>query len=134
MREWGKRGAGPGEFNVAHGIAISPEGNVYVADRGNGRLQWFDPQGRFLGEFKYGGELYNVTFTRAGELFVSTHVKGVSLDLEFNMVKIDPATGRMLGTYAIRSHQLSAAPDGALLPGTRSGDLAVFPPRKQVSR
>jgi DNA-binding beta-propeller fold protein YncE len=130
VREWGKRGTGPGEFNVAHGIAISPQGNVYVADRGNGRLQWFDPQGKFLGEFKYGGELYNVTFNQTGELFVSTHVKGVSLDLEFNMVKIDPATGKMLGKYEIRSHQLSAAPDGALLPGTRSGVLAVFRPRR----
>jgi DNA-binding beta-propeller fold protein YncE len=128
VREWGKRGAGPGEFNVAHGIAISPQGNVYVADRGNGRLQWFDPQGKFLGEFKYGGELYNVTFNAAGELFVSTHVKGVSLDNEFSMVKIDARTGKMLGKYDIRSHQLSAAPDGALLPATRSGDLVVFRP------
>jgi DNA-binding beta-propeller fold protein YncE len=130
VRQWGKRGTGPGEFNLAHAIAISPQGNVYVADRGNGRLQWFDPQGKFLGEFKYGGELYNVTFDQAGDLYVSTHVKGVPLDTEFNMVKIDPVSGTMLGRFEVRSHQLSAAPDGTLLPGTRSGDLLLFRPRK----
>lgn len=130
VRQWGQRGTGPGEFNLAHAIAISPQGNVYVADRGNGRLQWFDPQGKFLGELKYGGELYNVTFNQAGDLYVSTHVKGVPLDTEFNMVKIDPVSGKMLGRFEVRSHQLSAAPDGTLLPGTRSGDLLLFRPRK----
>lgn len=130
VRQWGRRGTGPGEFNLAHAIAISPQGNVYVADRGNGRLQWFDPQGKFLGELKYGGELYNVTFNQAGDLYVSTHVKGVPLDTEFNMVKIDPVSGKMLGRFEVRSHQLSAAPDGTLLPGTRSGELLLFRPRK----
>lgn len=130
VRQWGTRGTGPGEFNLAHAIAVSPRGNVYVADRGNGRLQWFDPQGTFLGEFKYGGEVYNVTFDQAGDLYVSTHVKGVPLDTEFNMVKIDPVSGKMLGRFEVRSHQLSAAPDGTLLPGTRSGELLLFRPRK----
>ncbi len=45
LRQWGKRGTGPGEFDVFHSIAVGPQGNIYVADRENGRLQWFDPQG-----------------------------------------------------------------------------------------
>jgi len=130
VREWGKRGAGPGEFNTAHSIAVSPQGNVYVADRENGRLQWFDPQGKYLGEFKFGGQLYTVAFSKAGELFVATHPKGVPLDNEFSVVKLDPITGRMLGRFEVRSHELAVAPDGTLLPATRGSQLLLFKPRK----
>ena len=54
LRQWGERGTGPGEFDVVHSIAIGPQGNIYVADRENGRLKWFDPRGKFLGQWKYG--------------------------------------------------------------------------------
>ena len=37
-----KTGTEPGQFNTPHGIAVDLKGNVYVADRGNNRLQVFD--------------------------------------------------------------------------------------------
>ncbi|NQV20044.1 MAG: hypothetical protein HQ511_01365 [Rhodospirillales bacterium] len=50
--EWGGRGTGPGQFDVPHGIAISAagddEGKLYVADRGNARVQVFDLKGQFI--------------------------------------------------------------------------------------
>jgi peptidylamidoglycolate lyase len=48
VREWGQPGSGPGQFNVPHGIAVDTGGRVYVADRGNARIQIFDSTGRFL--------------------------------------------------------------------------------------
>ncbi len=45
---WGGRGAAPGRFNVPHGIAIDARGQLYIADRGNARIQVFDGAGRFL--------------------------------------------------------------------------------------
>jgi len=51
-------------------------------------VQWFDLDGKFLGEWKYGGQLYNVAFDATGDMYVSTHPKGVSLDEEFDVVKI----------------------------------------------
>jgi len=45
---WGGRGAAPGRFNVPHGIAIDARGQLYVADRGNARIQVFDGAGAFL--------------------------------------------------------------------------------------
>jgi DNA-binding beta-propeller fold protein YncE len=130
VRQWGRPGTGPGEFNVVHAIAVGPQGNLYIADRENGRLQWFDLDGKFLGQWKYGGQLYNVAFNGAGEMYVSTHPKGVSLDEEFNVVKVDPATGKMLARVQVRSHELAVGPDGSLFPATRSGQLLLFRPRR----
>ena len=35
-------GSEPSQFNTPHGIAVDNNGNVYVADRGNNRMQVFD--------------------------------------------------------------------------------------------
>jgi peptidylamidoglycolate lyase len=48
LLEWGRPGTGPGEFNTVHGIAIDDRRRVYVADRGNSRIQVFDEEGRHL--------------------------------------------------------------------------------------
>lgn len=130
VRQWGRAGTGPGEFNVVHAIVIGPQGNLYVADRENGRVQWFDLDGRFLGQWKFGGQLFNVAFNTAGEMYVSTHPKGISLDEDFSVVKVDPATGIMLGRVLVRSHELAIGPDGSLYPATRNGQLLVLRPRR----
>ena len=48
VKQWGGPGTGPGEFNTPHSIAADAEGNIYVADRGNRRIQVFDGNGTFL--------------------------------------------------------------------------------------
>jgi DNA-binding beta-propeller fold protein YncE len=48
LKSWGEPGDGPGQFNVPHSIAVDASGNVYVADRGNRRIQVFDGDGIFL--------------------------------------------------------------------------------------
>jgi hypothetical protein len=48
LKSWGERGKEPGQFNTPHSIATDAKGNVYVADRGNHRIQVFDGDGKFL--------------------------------------------------------------------------------------
>ena len=48
LKSWGERGNGPGQFNTPHSIAVDAKGNIYVADRGNHRIQVFDGEGNFL--------------------------------------------------------------------------------------
>jgi 6-bladed beta-propeller protein len=55
VKSWGSRGSGgphadenPGQFNTPHNIGIDRQNNVYVADRGNRRIQVFDTDGKFL--------------------------------------------------------------------------------------
>src|SRR3989475_8050957 len=51
VKSWGDRGTKPGEFNTPHSITADAKGNIYVADRGNRRIQVFDGEGTFLREF-----------------------------------------------------------------------------------
>jgi len=48
VMQWGSAGSGPGQFATAHSIAADAQGNIYVADRGNRRIQVFDGEGKFL--------------------------------------------------------------------------------------
>lgn len=60
---WGQPGEGDGEFNFPRSLVVDKEGNVYVADIGNQRIQKFTSEGVFLkawgsegsnnGEFKF---------------------------------------------------------------------------------
>jgi DNA-binding beta-propeller fold protein YncE len=48
IKSWGNRGNKPGEFNTPHNIGADSHGRIYVADRGNRRIQVFDSEGNFL--------------------------------------------------------------------------------------
>src|SRR5437016_7639971 len=45
LKSWGEPGNKPGQFNTPHNIASDNQGNIYVADRGNRRIQVFDGDG-----------------------------------------------------------------------------------------
>jgi DNA-binding beta-propeller fold protein YncE len=51
LKSWGEPGDQPGQFNVPHSIAVDTQNNIYVADRGNRRIQVFDSNGKFLRQF-----------------------------------------------------------------------------------
>lgn len=72
LGEWGKKGEGPGEFNIPHSIAIDKAGLIYVCDRGNRRMQIFDATGKYLREWKSEelGRPWGVAIAKDGTLFV----------------------------------------------------------------
>ena len=51
VRTWGEVGTAPGQFNHPRGVAVGPEGNIYVVDSDNHRVQVFDAGGAFLREW-----------------------------------------------------------------------------------
>lgn len=55
LTAWGKKGTGPGEFDVPHAIAVDSKERVYVADRSNSRVQVFDADGKFVADWKQFG-------------------------------------------------------------------------------
>ena len=51
LMSWGEPGSQPGQFSTPHSIAVDAHDNIYVADRGNRRIQVFDTGGKFLRQF-----------------------------------------------------------------------------------
>lgn len=62
LNAWGSYGAAidsnnpapEGAFNEPWGIAVGPDGSVYVADTWNNRIQKFDDEGNFISSWGYG--------------------------------------------------------------------------------
>ena len=48
---FGQSGSGDGQFNRPAGLAVDQHGDIYVADRGNNRVQLFDRSGRYVEQF-----------------------------------------------------------------------------------
>jgi DNA-binding beta-propeller fold protein YncE len=65
IKEWGKKGAGPGEFDTLHSMAMDSKGRLFVADRGNSRIQIFDQDGKFLAEW--------TQFSRPSGIYIDSH-------------------------------------------------------------
>jgi NHL repeat len=45
IKSWGSYGSGPGQFILPHNLQVDRDGNVFVADRSNNRIQVFDSDG-----------------------------------------------------------------------------------------
>jgi streptogramin lyase len=52
IKEWGKLGTAPGEFDQPHALAMDSKGRLFVGDRNNNRIQIFDQNGAFIEEWK----------------------------------------------------------------------------------
>lgn len=63
LTTWGKKGTGPGEFDQPHALAMDSRGRLFVADRGNDRIQIFSQDGRLLDTWRQ--------FSRASGLFIA---------------------------------------------------------------
>jgi len=86
---WGSAGTGPGQFNIPHGIAYQGS-TLYVADRGNSRVQRFDLDGRYQGEWTNLGRPFALKVS-GGALWVS------SMLVKPTILKVDLSTGKVLG-------------------------------------
>jgi streptogramin lyase len=71
IKEWGKKGKGPGEFDVPHRLAMDSAGRLFVADRSNNRVQVFDQDGKYLLEWKQFGSPSGLWIDKNDMLYVA---------------------------------------------------------------
>lgn len=89
LLEWGKRGAGPGEFELPHNVVVDSQGLVYVTDRENQRIQIFDANGKFLREWTGTGGVSGLAMTGDGRIITGNVVRDLSGTV---VVKLPDAT------------------------------------------
>jgi tripartite motif-containing protein 71 len=83
LARWGSDGYGPGQFDHPAGVAVDAEGNFFVADTGNNRIQKFSSDGVFLKQWGSIGD---------GLLRLPS---GVALDRDGNLIVADTANKRV---------------------------------------
>lgn len=76
VRQWGKRGSGPGEFNQPHALAFDSKGRLFVGDRGNNRIQIFDQTGKFIAEWAQFSRPSGVYIDRNDNIYVADSESG----------------------------------------------------------
>ncbi len=109
----GKRGTGPGEFNLPRDLAIGKEGRLYVVDGGNFRVQIFDKDGKFLKSFgAVGKQLGN--FARPKEIAADKEGNVYVADSAFGNFQIFTSEGELLMFIGDRSEK--DIPAGYMLP------------------
>lgn len=62
IQHWGGPGSAEEQFSLVHGVAAGPGDLIYVADRGNNRIQVFDADGKFLNLWEGFGTPWALTY------------------------------------------------------------------------
>lgn len=70
ITSWGTLGSGPGEFRTAHALAMDSQGRIFVADRGNNRVQVFDQDGGFIAAWRQFGRPNDVFIDADDRIYV----------------------------------------------------------------
>jgi sugar lactone lactonase YvrE len=100
LTQWGGKGTGPGQFAVAHGVAIDAKGLLWVTDRENQRIQVFDQQGTFVREMKYAGLPCAVDIGRQYVYMVNGFAgQVVRMDLAGKVLAVVGRPGKGLGEF-----------------------------------
>ncbi len=106
----GSEGSEPGQFSRPRDVAIGKNGNFYVADSGNGRIQQFNSDGEFVASFDVAGGVEGQTGAP----------DGIAVD----------AIGNIFVTDAANHKLIKFGPDGKLQKEWTGGpDFGFYGPR-----
>ena len=114
ITSWGKWGKGPGEFRTPHSLAMDSQGRLFVADRGNNRIQIFDSSYQFVDEWRQ--------FGRPNDIFI---------DVDDTMYVVDAESGDERNPGVRRGIYIGSARDGTVTnyiephPSPREQDAAL---------
>jgi len=104
VKEWGKKGSGPGEISEPHTIALDSRGRVFVGDRENNRIQIFDQEGKLLTEWHQFGRPSGISITKDDTIYVTDSESG-------------PDTG---------AHELTGIRKGIRIGSAKDGSVRAF--------
>ena len=125
LLDFGSEGIGPGMFTDARSIAVDGTGKIYVGEYTGGRIQVFDPEGKFVTQWNIGDRktlLRGLAADRKGTVYA---VHGGSVGL------YKGETGEKIGQLAYDKSNfddVTAKADGGLVTASHGGrdDIVTF--------
>src|SRR6185503_1307113 len=125
LLEFGSEGIGPGMFNDARSIAVDGAGRIYVGEYTGGRIQVFDPAGKFVTQWTVGDRktlLRGLAADRKGTIYF---VHGGDID------RYRGETGEKLGQVEYQPSgfdDVTTTADGGLVTAWQSNrdDIVTF--------
>jgi DNA-binding beta-propeller fold protein YncE len=115
---WGKKGTADGEFDLPHDVALDTQGRIYVADRGNKRVQIFDGNGKFLGKWTDVGTPWGFQYVaKENVLYMgdASNSRVVKLSLDGKVLGVLGSAGRVPGKFGPAGpHHIAVDSSGAI--------------------
>lgn len=113
IKTWGKKGMGPGEFDLVHTLAFDSRGRLFVGDRQNNRIQIFDQDGKFIAQwFQFGRPSGIYIDKKTDTIYVAD---SESRDGRTNTGQLAlPRTGYAFNLGARRGIRIGSARDGSV--------------------
>ena len=99
IKSWGSKGTGPGQFDLLHTIAVDPQGNVYVGDRSNKRIQVFDNDGNFKTQYTNVGAPYAICISSGAHPYLYTSNSNPSTSMDNGEIYKMELDGRIVGKF-----------------------------------
>jgi DNA-binding beta-propeller fold protein YncE len=127
IKQWGKKGAAAGEFNLPHALFFDRRGRLLVGDRSNKRIQIFDQDGNFIEQWTQFGSpsgifitnddvLYVVDYNDKKRLFVG-NAKDGSIEHAINDLTLAEGVAVDKTGAIFVSETIAGKTDGALITG-----------------
>ncbi len=112
IKTWGRKGMGPGEFDVIHTLAFDSQGRLFVGDRQNNRIQIFDQNGKFIAQWFQFGRPSGIYIDKNDVIYVAD---SESRDGRTNTGRFGlPQTGYGYDLGAQRGIRIGSARDGSV--------------------
>jgi hypothetical protein len=141
VKSIGSRGPAPGQFNTPHTITSDAKGNIYVGDRGNQRIQVFDPDlnpVRIISNVRAPWAVCITPANAQGQQFLYSADAGGKIykeDLEGHMLGWFGTTGKKVGQF-YWVHEMHCVSENELYTGEaqnwRVQHITLKPGQKQA--
>ena len=117
LESWGSIGTAAGKFRTPHSLAFDSQGRLFVADRGNVRIQIFEQDGTFIDEWNQFGRLSGIYIDANDVLYAADSESSATSNPGWRR-------GIRIGS-AITGHVFSFIPDPDRSPGGTSAAEGV---------
>jgi peptidylamidoglycolate lyase len=111
LKMWGTKGSEPGQLLTPHSIVMDSKGRLYVANRGNKRVEIYDQNGTYLGQINNAATPYGLAISPDNILYVADGTAGSE-----GLTVLNTTNGKILGHISgiTGAHMIAVDRKGAI--------------------